>query len=106
MRLLHFNEIGNLVLTDFHGKAVPPYAILSHRWTTGEPAFEDVRNNEWETKPACRKIRFCAERALKDELKYFWIDTCCIDRWDISELSGAINQCMTGTGMHHSVMYS
>lgn len=29
MRLLHYNALGRLVLTDFHGKTIPPYAILS-----------------------------------------------------------------------------
>jgi hypothetical protein len=42
MRLLHFDTPEKLVLTDFHGKTIPPYAILSHRWTDSEILIEDV----------------------------------------------------------------
>jgi hypothetical protein len=42
MRLLHFNTLGKLVLTDFYSKTIPPYAILSHRWSDSEILIEDV----------------------------------------------------------------
>jgi hypothetical protein len=42
MRLLHFNALGRLVLTDFRGKTIPPYAILSHRWSESEILMEDI----------------------------------------------------------------
>ncbi|KAH8689731.1 hypothetical protein GQ44DRAFT_587350, partial [Phaeosphaeriaceae sp. PMI808] len=38
-----------------------------------------------------KKIRFCGEQARRDNLQYFWIDTCCIDKSSSSELSEAIN---------------
>ena len=28
---------------------------------------------------------------MRDELQYFWIDTCCIDRWNKAERLWAIN---------------
>jgi hypothetical protein len=37
------------------------------------------------------KIRFCAQQAKRDGLDYFWVDTCCIDKTNNTELSEAIN---------------
>ncbi|KAF2259654.1 HET-domain-containing protein [Lojkania enalia] len=91
MRLLHFSS-GKLVLTDFSGKRIPPYAILSHRWDgDNEVLFVDLNNNYWRKKRGCRKIEFCAKQAAQDQLQYFWIDTCCIDKWNVRERSKAIN---------------
>jgi tetratricopeptide (TPR) repeat protein len=92
MRLLHFDTLGKLVLTDFHGKTIPPYAILSHRWTGSEILIEHVSNGTYEEREeGYRKLAFCAKQAAQDKLQYFWIDTCCIDRWNKSERSEAIN---------------
>jgi hypothetical protein len=92
MRLLHYNALGRLVLTDFRGKSIPPYAILSHRWSDSEILIEDISNETYKEKEeGYRKLQFCAERAAQDELQYFWIDTCCIDRWNNNERSKAIN---------------
>jgi tetratricopeptide (TPR) repeat protein len=92
MRLLHFDAFGRLVLTDFRGKTIPLYAILSHRWSDSEILIEDISNRAYKKKEeGYRKLQFCAERAAKDELQYFWIDTCCIDRWNNNERSKAIN---------------
>ncbi|KAF1964408.1 kinesin light chain 3 [Bimuria novae-zelandiae CBS 107.79] len=92
MRLLHFDALGRLVLTDFRGKTIPPYAILSHRWSDSEILIEDVSNGTYKEKEVgYRKLQFCAEQAAQDELQYFWIDTCCIDRWNNNERSKAIN---------------
>ncbi|KAI1665578.1 AAA superfamily ATPase [Pyrenophora tritici-repentis] len=92
MRLLHFDALGRLILTDFRGKPIPPYAILSHRWSAFETLIEDISNGNYrEKEEGYRKLQFCAERAAQDELRYFWIDTCCIDRWNLRERSKAIN---------------
>jgi tetratricopeptide (TPR) repeat protein len=92
MRLLHFDTLGKLVLTDFHSKTIPPYAILSHRWTDSEILIEHVSNGAYkEREEGYRKLAFCAKQAAQDKLQYFWIDTCCIDRWNKSERSEAIN---------------
>ena len=92
MRLLHFDALGRLVLKDFRGKTIPPYAILSHRWSDSEILIEDISNRTYKEKEeGYRKLQFCAEQAAQDELQYFWIDTCCIDRWNNNELSKAIN---------------
>ena len=91
MRLLHFDQAGRLHLTDFSNKTVPPYAILSHRWGNSEVIFEDIASKSYREKEGYRKIEFCAEQATKDQLQYFWIDTCCIDKWNLNELSKSIN---------------
>ncbi|KAI1593417.1 CDC6 Cdc6-related protein AAA superfamily ATPase, partial [Pyrenophora tritici-repentis] len=92
MRLLHYNALGRLVLTDFRGKTIPRYAILSHRWSDSEILIEDISNGTYKEKEeGYRKLQFCAEQAAQDELQYFWIDTCCIDRWNNNERSKAIN---------------
>ncbi|KAF1948247.1 kinesin light chain [Byssothecium circinans] len=91
MRLLHFDHSKRLVSTDFSGKSIPPYAILSHRWGDSEVLFEDIRSDTHKGKEGYRKIEFCAEQAAQDQLPYFWIDTCCIDKWNLSELSKSIN---------------
>jgi DNA polymerase III delta prime subunit len=92
MRLLHFDALGRPVLTDFRGKTLPPYAILSHRWSDSEILIEDISNGTYREKiEGCQKLKFCAKQAERDELQYFWIDTCCIDRWNNNERSKAIN---------------
>ncbi|KAF1828013.1 HET-domain-containing protein, partial [Decorospora gaudefroyi] len=92
MRLLHYDALGGLVLTDFRGKTIPPYAILSHRWSDSEILIEDMWNKTYkEKKGGYQKLKFCANQAAQDGLQYFWIDTCCIDKWNLHELSKAIN---------------
>jgi hypothetical protein len=92
MRLLHSNALGRLILTDFRGKLIPPYAILSHRWSDSETLIEDISNGKYKDREeGYRKLQFCAEQAAQDGLQHFWIDTCCIDRWDNNERSKAIN---------------
>lgn len=91
MRLLYFGQTGKLLLTDFTGKTIPPYAILSHRWGDSEVLFGDIADGSYQEKGGYRKIEFCAGQAAKDQLQYFWIDTCCIDKWNLKELSRSIN---------------
>jgi hypothetical protein len=53
---------------------------------------EDIRDGRYtEKQEGYQKLRFCAEQAAQDVLEYFWIDTCCIDRWENNERSRAIN---------------
>jgi hypothetical protein len=92
MRLLHFNALGRPSLTDFRGKAIPPYAILSHRWSNSEILIKDISDGTYKDKQeGYEKLEFCAKQAVQDGLQYFWIDTCCIDRWNLAELSNAIH---------------
>jgi hypothetical protein len=93
MRLLHFNEAGKLVLNNFPDDAIPPYAILSHRWGSpeSEVLFEDLGRDRCKEKDGYQKFEFCAKRLAEDQLEYFWVDTCCIDKWNLRELSHSIN---------------
>ncbi|EPE04996.1 kinesin light chain 1 [Ophiostoma piceae UAMH 11346] len=72
---------------------IPRYAILSHTWGTDdeEVTFQDLVNGTEGGKTGFEKLMFCAAQAKHDGLRYFWVDTCCIDRSNNSELSEALN---------------
>jgi hypothetical protein len=93
MRLLKFDERGELRLTENLIDKIPPYAILSHTWGAykDEVTFDDVRMGAGKGKAGYAKIQFCGQQARKDKLEHFWVDTCCIDKANHVELSEAIN---------------
>ena len=95
MRLLQRDNAGNYSLTPDLAPAdeIPPYAILSHTWGPDEVVFTDIGDTQdrWHQKAGSAKIRFCAEQAGRHGLRYFWVDTCCIDKSDSIELQTAIN---------------
>jgi len=94
MRLLRRSNTGEFSLTEdlVGGEAIPPYAILSHTWGVDtEVSFEDLTNGTGNDKPGYDKIRFCGEQARQDGLQYFWVDTCCINKANYTEVSHAIN---------------
>jgi len=94
MRLLEIKSPGKFSLTDDIGDDhIPPYAILSHTWgpDAEEVTFKDLVEGTGQNKAGYQKLRFCGERAANDGLKYFWVDTCCIDKSNLSELTEAIN---------------
>jgi hypothetical protein len=94
MRLLERKPDDELIFTDWTGKQPPAYAILSHTWATDsreEVSFQDVEAGSGKSKAGWKKIEFCAEKAAADGLRYFWIDTCCIDKKNAVELATAIN---------------
>jgi hypothetical protein len=93
MRLLWLDDDGNCSLAEFFGKDIPPYAILSHRWGPDdqEVNYKDIEEGRGKYKAGYAKIQFCVDQAAKDNLKYCWIDTCCIDKTSSAELSEAIN---------------
>lgn len=93
MRLLKNNGDGKFSLAQDYGDNLPPYAILSHTWGADrdEVTFRDLENGTGENKIGYSKIRFCGEQARRDGLQYFWVDTCCIDKSNSTELAEAIN---------------
>ncbi|KAF1930730.1 HET-domain-containing protein [Didymella exigua CBS 183.55] len=109
MRLLETTDGRTYNLTDdFINKGqYPPYAILSHTWVddqevTFDHIIEDKRSRYRQLRTGLRlpprlgksgyaKLRFCARQARRDGLRYFWVDTCCIDKKDPEELDRAIN---------------
>ena len=95
MRLLKRNNTDEFNLTNYlvRDDAIPRYAILSHMWgaDTEEVSFKDMIDGTGTSKPGYDKIQFCGEQARRDDLEYFWIDTCCIDKSSSAELEEAIN---------------
>ena len=93
MRLLQLQDDGECRLVKFLEKNIPPYAILSHTWGQDyeEVIFEDIENGTGRRKSGYAKIQFCGTQARKDNLQYFWVDTCCIDKSSSAELSEALN---------------
>jgi hypothetical protein len=93
MRLLEFTTSSGLSLTKDYIEDIPRYAILSHTWGKDdeEVTFDDFVTGTGKNKNGYRKIEFCFKQAAKDGLKYFWVDTCCINKSNYTELSEAIN---------------
>ena len=93
MRLLKLDSYGEFNLTDDLIDEVPPYAILSHTWGTDteEVSLRGLVDGHGQSKAGYNKIRFCGQQAEHDRIQYFWVDTCCIDRSNNTELSEAIN---------------
>ncbi len=93
MRLLERNSAGEFSLTKDFGDHVSRYAILSHTWGADaeEVTFRDLVDGTGEGKAGYGKIRFCGEQAKRDGLQYLWVDTCCIDKSNSTELAEAIN---------------
>ncbi|KAK3366322.1 HET-R [Lasiosphaeria ovina] len=96
MRLLERDGTGEFHLTtnlpNDATPEIPPYAILSHTWGNEEVLFKDMVDGTAKgKKESYAKIQFCGDQAWRDGLKYFWVDTCCIDKSDAAELQGALN---------------
>lgn len=91
MRFLEIRSDGSFSLTRDLVRNFPPYAILSHRWGADEVTLDDFKDGTATGKDGYRKITFCGKQALSDNLHYFWLDTCCIDKSNSVELQEAIN---------------
>jgi hypothetical protein len=93
MRLLKIRGNGEISLTKDLISNIPPYARLSHTWGDDdeEVTFRDLSESSGKDKIGYRKIQFCGEQAARDGLEYFWVDTCCIDKLNNTELSEALN---------------
>ncbi|SPJ91069.1 related to beta transducin-like protein [Fusarium torulosum] len=93
MRLLKVGSDGELSLAEFVGNNVPPYAILSHTWgkDCDEVTFQDMVEGKGKDKLGYKKLRFCEKQNASEDLQFFWVDTCCIDKTSSAELSEAIN---------------
>jgi len=91
MRLLEMKSPGEFSLIQVANHNTLPYAILSHTWTGEEFTYQDLISGTGKSKSGYEKIKFCGERATRDGLQYFWVDTCCIDKSNAIELSTAIN---------------
>ncbi|VUC32780.1 unnamed protein product [Clonostachys rosea] len=89
MRLLNTTT---LELKEFFGSSIPQYAILSHTWSDEEVLYQDIQNGSASSKKAFAKVsNFCSLARDHGQLKWGWVDTCCIDKSSSAELSEAIN---------------
>jgi hypothetical protein len=88
---LKFHEVSDLELH----KLKKGYSILSHRWTWGpnEIRYVDVLSVDDEVKSKGGFAKFTGACTFAKKLGYdlIWIDTCCINKTDLVELSEAIN---------------
>ncbi|KAI0397992.1 hypothetical protein F5Y17DRAFT_454573 [Xylariaceae sp. FL0594] len=105
MRLIN---VKTLKPEEFIGDSLPKYAILSHTWAddSEELTLRDVERGNLD-KPGIgsAKLKGSCREAEKDGLDYIWIDTCCIDKADLVELSEAINS-MFRWYQHASICYA
>ncbi|KFA71871.1 hypothetical protein S40288_07721 [Stachybotrys chartarum IBT 40288] len=91
MRLIN---VETLRPQEFLDDQIPAYAILSHTWGSDleEITLRDVeQGNINKSGAGSAKLRGCCEQARMDGSKYVWVDTCCINKSDLVELSEAIN---------------
>ena len=89
MRLI---KVSDYSMREFYG-AVPKYSILSHTWDKDEVTFQDIQQLDDRTRQmqGFEKIRFACEQSVRDGLEWTWVDTCCINKTNNTELSEAIN---------------
>ncbi|KAF5512349.1 Vegetative incompatibility protein HET-E-1 [Colletotrichum aenigma] len=90
MRLINVNT---RALEEFHTKP-PRYAILSHTWAAdGEELLYDhmIKGQTIRDCIGKTKLDGCCKQAKDDNLEHVWIDTCCINRANATELGEAIN---------------
>lgn len=84
MRLLTWKSSNEFSLTEdlSDDDHIPSYAIRSHTWGDNgeEVTFADIEKRQGQRKEGYKKIKFCGEQARKDGYKYFWVDTCCINK--------------------------
>jgi hypothetical protein len=71
----------------------PHYVILSHTWGSEEVSFQDIKgsHDQISHRAGYKKIKDCCAKASEAGFRYVWIDTCCIDKTNSTELSEAIN---------------
>ncbi|KAL7946392.1 heterokaryon incompatibility protein domain-containing protein [Trichoderma barbatum] len=76
---------------------MPEYAILSHTWEHEEITYQEMMDiSENPMHPATKKLGYqkiveTCRKAKKNGINYAWIDVCCIDKTNSSEISEAIN---------------
>ena len=68
-----------------------PSSLIHGGDESQEVTFEDMMKISGRGKAGYQKIKFCGEQAAKDGLRYFWVDTCCINKSSAAELCESIN---------------
>ena len=90
MRLLNLTT---LEFKEFWGDEVPAYIILSHRWGEDEPTYNTFKDHQARQSEGFQKIAgFCRTIGVYDPgIQWLWVDTACIDKTNMVELSEALN---------------
>ncbi|KAF1824760.1 HET-domain-containing protein [Dissoconium aciculare CBS 342.82] len=70
----------------------PPYVIASHRWLGTEITYQDVLTRTYTSSEGFKKVERFADYIIKNvkSVKHLWIDTCCINKENLPELSRSI----------------
>lgn len=85
-------DTATLHLKYFSNHPQGEYAILSHTWDEEEITFQDwTQPDIARAKKGFHKVEMTVRLAKRTELRYAWVDTCCIDKSSSAELSEAIN---------------
>ncbi|THV02651.1 HET-domain-containing protein [Dendrothele bispora CBS 962.96] len=108
-----FIDTHTLELVEFSKNVdtIPPYAILSHRWISGEEIVYQEYLRDYhshldnETKSGYRKIQNACRMARQEDLRYIWIDTCCIKQGDKRDVGSNITS-MYGYYQNAEVCYA
>jgi hypothetical protein len=80
-----------LEVEELFGDRAPEYAMLSHRWETGEVSFEELHSPTARKKKGYAKIRDFCDEVRSQGYDYAWVDTCCINKKDFTEVAEAVN---------------
>ncbi|KAK1758890.1 heterokaryon incompatibility protein-domain-containing protein, partial [Echria macrotheca] len=92
---MHLLNVRTRRIEEFYGKTIPKYAILSHTWGRHEISFQAMQSYGARYKRWPRKLSGLCMQAAADGIDYVWIDTCCINKKDLVELSESINSMFT-----------
>lgn len=101
MRLIEVNGL-SLCPDEFDEKEIGQYAILSHTWEKDELSFSDfgVQDTGEATvnpsgnhrhKAGYQKLCRFADVAKENNIARIWMDTCCIDKTNSTELQQSLN---------------
>ncbi|KAL7913116.1 hypothetical protein GGI35DRAFT_491341 [Trichoderma velutinum] len=87
----------NLSLREFLEPQMPEYATLSHTWESEEVTYQEILAiSKNPLHPATKKIGYqkiieTCRKAKQNDISYAWVDACCIDKTNSSEINEAIN---------------
>lgn len=96
MRLI---QVESGEIEEFISDDIPPYAILSHTWDRQEVTLADWKTMEDAKLQGMRgyaKIQYCRDQAMKDGLKWVWVDTCCVDKQVVPSFLRLSTPCFAG----------
>lgn len=102
MRLIEVDGL-SLRPDEFDENKIGPYAILSHTWEKDELKFSDfeakqtgeatigLQRGDHRSKAGFQKLYRFANVAKEHRIPRVWMDTCCIDKANSTELQQSLN---------------